>query len=179
MSTHGLEKFHMAWNVSRWNGMSTNIWPWKFPDGLESFQMAWKVSRWSGKFSVGLDSFQVVWTASRWPGKFPDGLVSFQMVWKPSMFIKTFQVYKNFPGSIATLLPWFFRLWFTWSHGLRACILLNYLAIGSLSSYSVWSQFNGSFCAIIENRLDVFYDYINLLLNYLVSCFTSCNSPGI
>jgi len=23
---------------------------------------------------------------------------------------KTFQVYKNFPGSIATLLPWFFRL---------------------------------------------------------------------
>ena len=25
-------------------------------------------------------------------------------------FIKTFPVYKNFPGSIATLLPWLFRI---------------------------------------------------------------------
>ena len=43
-----------------------------------------------------------------------DGLESFQMAWKVSRlsgnflyFTKTFQVYKNFPGSIATLLPWF------------------------------------------------------------------------
>ena len=93
----------MIWTVSRWPG--------QFPDGLESFQMAWKDSRWSGQFPDGLDSFHMAWKVSRWPGKFPGVLKSFQMVWKLSMFIKTFQVYKKFPGSIATLLPWFFRLW--------------------------------------------------------------------
>ena len=89
----------------------------KFSDGLESCQTAWKVSRWSGQFPDGLDSFQIAWTVSRWPGMFPDSLECVQMACKVSRwsgnflcFTKTFQVYKNFPGSIATLLPWFFRL---------------------------------------------------------------------
>ena len=107
----------MAWKVSRWPG--------KFPVDLDSFQIAWKVSRWPGKFPVGLKCFQIAWNVSIWPGKFPDGLDSFQMAWKVSRWPgkfpdsleafyvfqkKTFQVYKNFPGSIATLLPCFFRL---------------------------------------------------------------------
>ena len=80
----------MAWKVSRWPGM--------FPDSLECFHLAWKVSRWHVMFPDGLKSFQMAWKVSRWSGSF-------------LCFTKTFQVYKNFPGSIATLLPWFFRLW--------------------------------------------------------------------
>ena len=53
-----------------------------------------------------LKSFQVVCIVSRCSGKFPCFIDSFQMV----CFTQTFQVYKSFPGSIATLLPWFFRL---------------------------------------------------------------------
>ena len=118
----GLDSFQVVWTVSRWletfpDGLdrfqmiwTVSSWPGQFPDGLESFQMAWKDSRWSGQFPDGLDSFHMAWKVSRWPGKIPDGLKSFHMVWKLSMFTKTFQVYKNFPGSIATLLPWFFRL---------------------------------------------------------------------
>ena len=55
----------------------------------------------------------MAWTVSRWHGKLSDGLESFQVAGKLSMFIQTFQVYENFPGSIAALLPWFFRLWGT------------------------------------------------------------------
>ena len=112
----------MAWTVFRRPG--------KFPDHLESFQMAWKVSIWPGQSPDGLENFQTIWKVSRWPGKFPDGLENIQIVLeslhiaqgsfpksglfnpkKKLWFTKTFQVYKNFPGSIATLLPWFFRLW--------------------------------------------------------------------
>ena len=72
--------------------------------------MFWKASGWSGNLPDGLESFQMVWKVFRWSEQFSGGLDSFQMVCKLSMFIKTFQVYKKFPGSIATLLPWFFRL---------------------------------------------------------------------
>ena len=89
--------------------------------------MAWKVSRWLGQSSDSLESFQTIWKFFRWPGKFPDGLENIQIVLeslhiaqgsfpKSGLFNKKntgFQVYKNFPGSIATLLPLFFRLW--WS----------------------------------------------------------------
>ena len=80
--------------------------------------MVWKVSRWSGQFPDGLDSFQIAWTVSRLPGMFPGSVICLQVACKVSRwpgnflcFTKTFQVYKNFPGCIATLLPWFFPLW--------------------------------------------------------------------
>ena len=49
---------------------------------VSSSSSQWGVSRWSQ-------------TVSRWPDKFPDGLES------SHWFTKTFQIYKNFPVSIA------------------------------------------------------------------------------
>ena len=145
-----LESFWMVWKVSRWSekfsgGLDSfqvvwivSRWLETFPDGLESFQMVWTDSRWSGQFPDGLDSFHMAWKPSRWPGKFPDGLKSFQMFWKLSIYIKTFQVYKNFPGSIATLLPWFFHSFVGtldyWSIGpLVECQMLNVNKVKLLS----------------------------------------------
>ena len=111
-----LESFHMAWKISRWPG--------KFPDDLESFQMTWKVSRWPEKFPDFLDSFlqsvleslQMIWKVLPQFVNFYIAklfsLMSEQLIPKKKKKItKTFQVYKNFPGRIATLLPWFFCLW--------------------------------------------------------------------
>ena len=73
--------------------------------------MAWNVSRWPGRFLDGVESFQIAWKVSRLSGNF-------------LYLTKNFQVYKNFPGSIATLLPWFFRLWPTVSPIVRPTLML-------------------------------------------------------
>ena len=77
----------MAWKLSRWPG--------NFPDCLENYHMAWKVS-------IGLESIHIAKASF---------LMSEQSIPEEEEKItKTYQVYKNIPGSIATLLPWFFRL---------------------------------------------------------------------
>ena len=60
----------------------------------------------------------MAWIASRWPGELTDGLERFNLsVIQMVCFTKTFQVFKNMPGNIDTLLPWFFRLCYQQTQG--------------------------------------------------------------
>ena len=147
------------WKVFRWPGI--------FTVGLDSFQMAWNFCGWPRKFSDGLDSFQIAWTdsaclesfqmawnvnrymagkVSRWSGTFPGFMDSFLSTWpgmfSDGLFPKIFQVHKNFPGSTASLLSWFFPpLIFTmkgFNNGWNQNLELKIVVLILRSDHSFW-----------------------------------------